>query len=195
MSIILPLSISLEILGQGFDLKRIWQGRPFYPYIPICILRALKYLHERDIVHKSVKAENCFFDLDGNILLGAFNNVQISNVEEEKSTDIWDLGTTILDHIFQTEEDGFQAQFPDSTSVTQYHSLIQMLDDIGRNDRDPNDNPLPNNDARILTLTAQNHFTYYIPNDSPLCAFLDVILQASNRPTAVFLLEQYGYTN
>uniref|UniRef100_A0AC34GMM6 Uncharacterized protein n=1 Tax=Panagrolaimus sp. ES5 TaxID=591445 RepID=A0AC34GMM6_9BILA len=37
-------------------------------------------------------------------------------------------------------------------------------------------------------------FFRFIPETSPLYAFLDLITQVHNRPTAAFLLEEYAYT-
>uniref|UniRef100_A0AC34FN67 Protein kinase domain-containing protein n=1 Tax=Panagrolaimus sp. ES5 TaxID=591445 RepID=A0AC34FN67_9BILA len=123
MHIISPLSIPLPDLEVMSNLKHFWQRRPFYPYIPICILRALKYLHERGIVHKNVRTGACLFDSYGNVFLGAFHKIEISDQERRKSEDIWCLGTTILDQIFQ--RDHYYPTFPNPASVLPDQSLIE----------------------------------------------------------------------
>ncbi|KAK6938464.1 Protein kinase domain [Dillenia turbinata] len=64
------------------------------------ILHGLKYLHDRNVVHRDIKCANILVDASGSVKLADFGLAKVVNLKNQGyglAADIWSLGCTVLE--------------------------------------------------------------------------------------------------
>jgi serine/threonine protein kinase len=77
MNIALPRTIPLIEISQKFALRYRYSETvcSSMQYVPICILRAIAYLHDCNITHNDVSISNCVVAGNGHVMLGGFQKL------------------------------------------------------------------------------------------------------------------------
>lgn len=134
----LYIFLELAPLGSLLSLYQRFQFRDSHVSVYTRqILEGLKYLHERDVVHRDIKCANILMDVNGNVKLADFGLAKVDKLNDAKSckgtsfwmapevvkpnqgsgraADIWSLGCTVLEMLTQNfpyhPMNGFQAMF------------------------------------------------------------------------------------
>uniref|UniRef100_A0A914XY92 Protein kinase domain-containing protein n=1 Tax=Panagrolaimus superbus TaxID=310955 RepID=A0A914XY92_9BILA len=192
MNIILPRSIPLLTVSTALKVQYHWKKCPSMPYVAVCILRAVAYLHARDIVHGNISIENCSYDSNGNVLLGGLNNIDRCRLEDDMINDIWRVGTAVLDFVLETNDNGID--FPDYLCIEGYDSLDDKFLNIPSQPR--NNNAFNRADDRF-TCIRRGYIRSLISPDSDLMFFFDRVFRSpklGSYPTAEYLLKYHHYS-
>ncbi|KAI4337761.1 hypothetical protein L6164_016137 [Bauhinia variegata] len=141
------------------------------------ILHGLKYLHDRNVIHRDIKCANILVDANGSVKLADFGLAKATKLNDIKScrgtaywmapevvrgkdrgyglpADIWSLGCTVLEMLTR--------QIPNA-----HLELVQVLFKIGKGEPPPVPDDL-SRDARDFILQCLN----VNPNDRPTAAQL-----------------------